>query len=198
MSGHNQIDCHRGEAENSFSVCPFFSIFVRTSVILKDCFADTKPILRTFMNRLVPIIVSLVILASCESGRTVCVAQLDEVLRLKGTYEKSFLDKVGALKNMRTPGMPYNEEYRLNQRIAEEYSSFSFDSTMAYLERNLILTINNDDEVRLTETDLLRAREYSKAGYHVEASNLLPGRPSGLGDSGTKASLVFCPSLSGR
>lgn len=125
------------------------------------------------MNRLVPIIVSLVILASCESGRTVCVAQLDEVLRLKGTYEKSFLDKVGALKNMRTPGMPYNEEYRLNQRIAEEYSSFSFDSTMAYLERNLILTINNDDEVRLAETDLLRAREYSKAGYHVEASNLL-------------------------
>ncbi len=135
--------------------------------------ADTKPILRTFMNRLVPIIVSLVILASCESGRTIRVTQLDEVLRLKGTYEKSFLDKVGALKNMRTPGMPYNEEYRLNRKIADEYSSFSFDSTMAYLERNVILTINNDDEVRLTETDLLRAREYSKAGYHVEASNLL-------------------------
>lgn len=122
---------------------------------------------------------SLSLSVSCSDGESEAVAGLDEALRLSRTYENSFLGKVNALKNMRGDAMPFAEEYRLNARIAEEYSSYSFDSTMAYLNRNQILAIDNDDEERLTETDLLKVNEYIRAGYHVEAANLLQTvRPS--------------------
>ena len=112
------------------------------------------------------------LLLSC-SGSPDTVAFLDKELGLRETYRKAFLDKVAALKNMRTEGMPFAEEYRLNALIAEEYSSFSFDSTMTYLERNHALATENGDDVLLAETDLLKVNEYIRAGYHVEASNLL-------------------------
>ena len=80
------------------------------------------------------------LLLSC-SGSSDTVACLDKELGLKETYRKAFLDKVGAMKNMRTEGMPFAEEYRLNSLIAEEYSSYSFDSTMTYLEMNHALSV---------------------------------------------------------
>lgn len=128
------------------------------------------------MNRLTtvfPLMAFLAILASCSDRAAYSVSCLDGTLALKETYGKAFLDKVGALKNMRAEGMPFAEEYRLNSMIAEEYSSYSFDSTMAYLNRNQILALANYDEERLTETDLLKVNEYIRAGYHVEAANLL-------------------------
>ncbi len=112
------------------------------------------------------------LLLSC-SGSSDTVACLDKELGLKETYRKAFLDKVGAMKNMRTEGMPFAEEYRLNSLIAEEYSSYSFDSTMTYLEMNHALSVKYKDDARLTETELLKVKEYIRAGYHVEASNLL-------------------------
>ncbi len=116
---------------------------------------------------------ALALAVSCAGGVDDPVTRLDEALRLRKTYEKSFIDKVNALKNMRGESMMFATEYKLNSKIAEEYSSYSFDSTMAYLDRNTVLAINNDDEERLTETDLMKVREYVQAGYHVEASNLL-------------------------
>lgn len=127
------------------------------------------------MNKLT-LIYLLPVIALSVSGcdeKNDAVSGLDEALALKKTYENSFLGKIDALKNMRGDAMPFTEEYRLNQRIAEEYSSYSFDSTMTYLDRNQILSISNDDEERLAETDLLKVNEYVRAGYHVEAANLL-------------------------
>lgn len=114
-----------------------------------------------------------ILLTACLEKEGKCVTGLDEALRLRETYERAFLDKVDALKNMRRNDMSFEGEYQLNQRIAEEYSSYSFDSTMVYLDRNQTLSIENDDEIRLTETDLMKVQEYVRAGYHVEASNLL-------------------------
>ena len=130
---------------------------------------------------LISLLPVLVMPLACSDGGSDAVAELDEALRLRGTYEKSFIDKINALKNMRGEAMPFAEEYRLNTRIAEEYSSYSFDSTMAYLNRNQILSITHDDEERRTETELKKVNEYIRAGYHVEASNLLQTiRPSSV------------------
>ena len=112
-------------------------------------------------------------LTACLRNEDDCVARLDESLRLKDSYEAAFLNKVDALKNMQRNYMPFEVEYQLNSKIAEEYSTYSFDSTKVYLERNLILSTVNDNETRLTETNLMKVQEYIRAGYHVEASNLL-------------------------
>ncbi len=128
---------------------------------------------------LISLLSSLVLSISCSDTENEAVSGLDEALRMRKTYESSFLGKINALKNMRVETMPFAEEYRLNARIAEEYSSYSFDSTMSYLNRNQILAIDNNDEERLTETDLQKVNEYVRAGYHVEAANLLQTvRPS--------------------
>ena len=128
------------------------------------------------MNKLATFVTFLLICSftACYGiGRGDSVTRLDEALRLKETYEGAFLNKVDALKKMWRKDMPFEGEYQLNRKIAEEYSSFSFDSTMVYLEKNHILSLENRDDVRLTETDLLKVKEYIRAGYHVEASNLL-------------------------
>ncbi len=127
------------------------------------------------MNKLAvfPLISALALAISCSAGAGDPIDRLDEALSLRETYNKSFIDKINALKKMRMKDMGFAEEYRLNARIAEEYSSYQFDSTMAYLNRNVILAIDNDDEEKLTESDLMKVREYARGGYHGEASNLL-------------------------
>lgn len=62
------------------------------------------------------------------------------------------------------------QTYSINQKLAAEFSSYSMDSTLLYLNRNRDWAREAGDSFRLAETDLLRAREYAMAGYHSDAT----------------------------
>ena len=124
-------------------------------------------------------LLSVFVSCSGENGIS-ALSELDDMLGMRSAYEKSYLKRMEDLKNMQNGRLPFEDGYNLNARIAEEYRSYSFDSTMAYLNRNSMLAILYDNEEKLTESELGKVAEYIRGGYLVEASNLLnsisPGR----------------------
>ncbi len=123
------------------------------------------------MSRILLIILCFPLCLSCTVGGSgdEIIRELDEVLRLKDVYEKAFVDKVEAMKKMRSSDMLWTNEYSLNKMIADEYSAVSYDSTVAYLDRNCDLAIAHADAYRKMESSLLEIKAYIRAGYHSEA-----------------------------
>lgn len=120
--------------------------------------------------------VAVAVLLTACSGRGIAdrsLEELDGVIAFKETYEQAFLSKMETMKSLVGEKMSAQERYRLNAGIAEGYSYYSYDSTMAYLDRNLKLAQEISGKEWIVETRLLKAREYLQAGYHVECAAVL-------------------------
>lgn len=98
--------------------------------------------------------------------------ELDQTLANKQTYEGYFAQRVQVLRDIRSGRISPEQEYEINKSLAAEFQAYSLDSTILYLDRNREIARGLQDRRRLTETDLLRAREYAMAGYHSEAKDI--------------------------
>ncbi|MCR4916150.1 MAG: DUF6377 domain-containing protein [Prevotella sp.] len=65
------------------------------------------------------------------------------------------------------------EEMRINNLIIDAYYKLSYDSTRAYLDRNLQLARELGDAGQTTEMLLRKARLYAKAGSYLEAVSMV-------------------------
>ena len=101
--------------------------------------------------------------------------RLDEALAMKETYASYLEQRVGMLRQMLDGRNTLAQTYEIDKRIAEEYSSYSMDSTVAYLERNRIVARELGDPVRQAEADFLLARQWGVGGNYSEALDLLAG-----------------------
>lgn len=101
--------------------------------------------------------------------------QLDAILAQKSIYEEHFLEKVDMLKSLLALKNDSLHIYDLDRRVAYEYSSYSMDSTLVYLAGCRKAAEALGDRERVLETDIAVAEEYTKAGYHLEASGILSG-----------------------
>lgn len=121
-------------------------------------------------------LISLFLYCSCSKGNHNYqeeLQKLDNVLQQKAVYEQYLLDRVEMLKNMSVELKDYTQIYSLNMRIAEEFSYYSVDSTFAYLDICRSLAEDNNDMSRLSEIEIMIAKEYIMAGYHVEATDIM-------------------------
>ncbi len=109
----------------------------------------------------------------CASEESAELARMDDALKNKGGYESYFLDKVQALKEVLTEATDSNQVYRISERISDLYSSYSYDSTVTYLTRNLEAARQMQDSEKELSSLLQLANEHVRAGYYAEAGDIL-------------------------
>lgn len=106
---------------------------------------------------------------ACRSA----LRQLDETLAQKEVYEQYLLDRVAVLRSVKSEHGDSVQIYNLNRRIAKEFISYSMDSTMMYLGECRKIASGLGDRTMMLESDIMIAEEYTLAGYHLEANELL-------------------------
>ena len=117
------------------------------------------------------IFILLALFAACTpSGNEKLLEQLDHTLAMSASFEESFLARVGVLRDLYDSAASEGQKYEIGQRLADEFLTYSLDSTVRYLDANLSLA--GDDPGRLMETDLRLVRAYAKAGCYSDAQPL--------------------------
>ena len=98
--------------------------------------------------------------------------ELDDVLESKATYDGYFSDRLAVLKSVLADQNDLEQIYNINKRISDAYKSHSFDSTVAYLQKNKAIAQVLKDDLKADETDLLMVQAYTISGYHAEAAEI--------------------------
>lgn len=163
------------EGKVPYGALPFFCIFTELKT-------DSM-----FHRYVLPIVVMASLLVSCsqKSSSSDTLKQLDNALSMKETYDNYLLQKVSVLRQVLGDSHNPQQIYQTNKRIAEEFSAYSMDSTLHYLQKNLALAQRMKDNYKETETDMRLVKEYAMAGYHIDAADILEkysldNIPSGL------------------
>lgn len=123
-------------------------------------------------------IVSILLLCSCSGRHGVVeksLAELDAALKMKDSYEEAFKGRIQSIRDIYSQENSYSGRFVLNSRLADAYRSYSFDSTVLYLSRNVSLATETGDTAGLVASELAMVDIYAKAGYHVEAAELIRG-----------------------
>ena len=111
-------------------------------------------------------------LVCAQESTSRLLRQLDEALSAKQTYEDFFFQRINALHRMQDGAQSPAQVYELNGSLATEFSAYSLDSTLFYLERNRTMARSLQDPYREVESDLRIAREYALAGLYSDAMNI--------------------------
>lgn len=114
---------------------------------------------------------SLLSCSSSENGQL--LERLDEVLEDKAVYDGYFRDGVQVLKDVLVDQTDPEQIYNLNIRIADFYRKYSLDSTLAYIGRGRSVAERIGAREKVADADFRMAVVYVKAGYHVEAADIL-------------------------
>ncbi len=127
------------------------------------------------MTRKLTTICTLLLALFACTKQDPALQQLDETLSMKETYEEYFRLRIAVLKDLLTPRSTPEQQYDINRKIAEEFSSYSLDSTVLYLNKNRSIARRLGDAYKSTETDFLLARVYGRAGLYSDATEILNG-----------------------
>ena len=98
---------------------------------------------------------------------------LDGYVDARSVYVASKLDQMEALRKIAQSSSDRTLRYETEMRIADEYFSFSFDSTQHYLKDCQALALALDDKERYDRASIQLGHLYAKAGSYMEAYNLL-------------------------
>lgn len=101
--------------------------------------------------------------------------RLDETLEMKDTYQGYFKERIAVLNDVLAEQNDPDQIYNIRKRLALAYKPNSFDSTLNFLLSNRALAASEGDRLKEMETDFMLVEAYTKAGYHIEASEILGG-----------------------
>jgi len=101
--------------------------------------------------------------------------RLDETLEMKETYQGYFKERIAVLNDVLAEQNDPDQIYSIRKRLALAYKPNSFDSTLNFLLSNRALAASEGDRLKEMETDFMLVEAYTKAGYHIEASEILGG-----------------------
>lgn len=113
---------------------------------------------------------------SCnETKDDTLLERLDETLEMKETYQGYFKERIAVLNDVLAEQNDPDQIYSIRKRLALAYKPNSFDSTLNFLLSNRALAASEGDRLKEMETDFMLVEAYTKAGYHIEASEILGG-----------------------
>lgn len=92
---------------------------------------------------------------------------------MQATYDSYFQKRTAVLNQLKSGRTEADQIYGFNKKLAEEYASYSLDSTVAFLSENIRLAETMKDSYKKAEAELSLAHEYIMAGYHIEAADIL-------------------------
>lgn len=101
------------------------------------------------------------------------INDLDATLEMKETYEKAFDSRIKSIREVYRSDRSYENQIAFNFRMANEFHSNNFDSTVFFLASNKRLASQHGDKERLAAANLFLVEVYAKAGYHIEANTLM-------------------------
>lgn len=112
-------------------------------------------------------------LANSANESKVLLEKLDQVLSMRSTYDNYFQERVSALKRIKGGLSDADQIFSLNMNLAQEYVIHSLDSTLFYLRENHVIAKKTGSLSKKQKTDISLAYVYSKAGFHLEAVEIL-------------------------
>ena len=135
---------------------------------------DLRP-LRTIL----PPLLALLFLVGCNRPGTLdrptrqLLDGLDGYVAARSVYVASKLDQLDALRRIAESASDRTLRYETEMRLADDYFSFSFDSTQQYLKHCQTLAREMGDRDRYDRSSIQLGHLYAKAGNYMEAYNLL-------------------------
>lgn len=143
------------------------------------------------------IVVLLAFLSS--SPQNALLKELDRILEERAIYEGYFRERISVLEGVLADQDEPSKRYGIVRRLAREYSAYSMDSTMRWLEEGRGIAKALGDKDLSDDVSLLMAEQYIAAGYHAEASDILSSmRPQSLGGDNLRQYYRCRHSLSGE
>ena len=145
-----------------------YLFFLTFTLTLYDTF-DMRLIHRFLIIGLIPL------LCACRSAKENYpgISKLDKALSDKAVYESYFNDGVKTLKDVLAEQTDAEQKYNIRLRIADSYKVNSLDSTLFYLREGRKTAAALKSRTRIAKADFLMATAYIKAGYQVEADDIL-------------------------
>lgn len=128
------------------------------------------------MRRLLIIFSSLLICTSAFSGVqkvSPLYQQLREVIDSVAIYDDIKQQHIQEIKNKYNASTRLTDRQRLCQQLFEAYSKFCYDSAIVYLNRNMDLAIQANDDDRIMEMKLRKAKYFASAGSFQEAAHII-------------------------
>jgi hypothetical protein len=101
------------------------------------------------------------------------IGELDETLLRSKVYQGYFKQRVKSIRSLKSASAGDVRNYEINSRLVEEFSVWSLDSTIFYLQQNINLGRRRGDAVMVGSSEIRLAKAYVMAGYHAEAGEIL-------------------------
>lgn len=130
--------------------------------------------METLRIRIRGLLAAALCLLSCTSGKDRDMfGKLDAVLGDKAVYDSYFRDGVAMLKDVLSEQTDPVNIFNMDMRIADSYHANCLDSSLLYLEKARHAAESCNDPERKALAELKAAVLYVKAGYQVEANDIL-------------------------
>ncbi len=130
------------------------------------------PLLKSIHSLILPLIVP--VLFSCAKPENAeFLEKLDDVLENKSVYDGYFKDGVKVLKDVLSEQKDPVQRYNISLRIGDSYRTNSLDSSLTYLRLARDLAVRLEDDNKVSRADFEMAKLYVKAGFMVEADDIL-------------------------
>ena len=110
---------------------------------------------------------------ACSTPPDSSLSELEKTLNQKDVYDEAFKKRIELLQEVCAEQDNPEKEYAINRRIAIEFSSYSMDSSISNILRNLDIAKNLHNKKWQTESELMLIDQYTTGGSLLEASDLL-------------------------
>ncbi|WP_052958614.1 DUF6377 domain-containing protein [Maribacter thermophilus] len=129
-----------------------------------------KPVLFNVLSILFLVIPSISYTQNIDS----LLLEMEKVMLKRNEYDLSKEKRINNLKILlEDPEASKENQYYITNRLIDEYEYYSFDATLAFIEKNLRLADELDNEELLQESTLRLAKLLATSGRYDESINLL-------------------------
>ncbi len=101
------------------------------------------------------------------------LVELDGYVASRAVYRTRKMERLAALRKLLVSSDDPVRRYDLSMELADEFFSFSFDSTQHYLMRSIALAEGMADRERIDRASINLGHLYAKSGHFMEAYNRL-------------------------
>lgn len=123
--------------------------------------------------KLLAIILILLPLLTSASELRDLYFSLEQTMDSSVNYNQQKEIKLVGLKEMLGESIPPEQEYHIVNRLIEEYEKYTFDSTLFYIEYNLLIAEKTSNQNFINESNLKLAKILTLSGRYKEAIDIL-------------------------
>lgn len=99
---------------------------------------------------------------------------LETEMDLRRSYEETKILRLNSIKSLKDqPNLPLDQVFTINGRLIAEYKAYSFDSTLLYVEKNIAIAEQLNDDRLIDESLLHLASLLAASGRYKESEDIM-------------------------